>query len=94
MFTATMSKLPARHPWRGAVEPYRVRRADALIDIGERLRMTGLIFNFSSCKFSRTTQSAQSPAADNRLAVEAQIRSLLSDPLRLGMQPSLTLYWL
>ena len=34
------------------------------------------------------------PAVDNRLAVEAQIRSLLSDPLRLGMQPSLTLYWL
>jgi hypothetical protein len=28
------------------VEPYRARRADALIDIGERLRMTGLIFNF------------------------------------------------
>ena len=26
--------------------------------------------------------------------VEAQIRSLLSDPLQLGMQPSLTLYWL
>jgi hypothetical protein len=60
MFTATMSKLPARHPWRGAVEPYRVRRADALIDIGERLRMTGLIFNFRGCKFSRTTQSARS----------------------------------
>src|SRR5271165_1285025 len=36
----------------------------------------------------------EAPAADNRLAVEAQIRSLLSNPLRLGMQPSLTLYWL
>jgi hypothetical protein len=36
----------------------------------------------------------EAPAADNRRAVEAQIRSLLSDPLRLGMQPSLTLYWL
>jgi len=33
------------------------------------------------------------PAADNRLAMEAQIRSLLSNPLRLGMQSSLTLYW-
>jgi len=33
-----------------------------------------------------------SPAADNRLAVEAQIRSLRSDPLPFGMQPSLTLY--
>jgi phosphoglycerate dehydrogenase-like enzyme len=27
-------------------EPYRARRADALIDIGERLRIKGLIFNF------------------------------------------------
>jgi hypothetical protein len=34
------------------------------------------------------------PASDNRLAVRAQIRSLRSNPLRLGMQPSLTLYWL
>jgi len=38
--------------------------------------------------------TARSAAADNRLAVEAQIRSLRSNPLRLEMQPSLTLYWL
>jgi len=37
---------------------------------------------------------AKLAVADNRLAVEAQIRSLRSNPLRLGMQPSLTLYWL
>jgi hypothetical protein len=36
----------------------------------------------------------EAPAADNRLEVEAQIRSLRSNPLRLGMRPSLTLYWL
>ena len=36
----------------------------------------------------------EAPAADSRLAGEAQIRSLRSNPLRLGMQPSLTLYWL
>src|SRR6516225_3015794 len=36
----------------------------------------------------------EAAAADNWLAVEAQIRSLRSNLLRLGMQPSLTLYWL
>jgi hypothetical protein len=61
MFTATMSKLPARHPWRGAVEPYRVRRADALIDIGERLRMTGLIFNFRGQILANDAVGAKPP---------------------------------
>ena len=37
---------------------------------------------------------AKLPPLITRLAVEGQIRSLLSNPLRLGMQPSLTLYWL
>jgi hypothetical protein len=36
----------------------------------------------------------EAPAADNRLEVEGQIRLLRSNPLRLGTQPSLTLYWL
>jgi hypothetical protein len=43
---ARCAELPVRHPWQDAVESYRARRAHALIDIGERLRMTGLIFNF------------------------------------------------
>src|SRR6516165_12082558 len=43
---ARCAELPARHPWRDAAEPYRARRADALIDIGERLWITGLSFNF------------------------------------------------
>ena len=40
-----LCRIPARHRWRDAVEPYRGRRADAVIDIGERRRMTGLIFH-------------------------------------------------
>ena len=43
---ARCAELPTRDPWRNAAEPYRARRADALIDIGERLRITGLIFTF------------------------------------------------
>jgi hypothetical protein len=47
--------LPARHPWRDAAEPYRARRADALIDISKRLQMTGLIFNFLWLRILATT---------------------------------------
>ena len=47
-----------------------------------------------TANFLRQMQWREVPAAANRRAVEAQIRSLLSNPLRLGTRPSLTLYWL
>jgi hypothetical protein len=92
---ARCAESPPRHPWRDAAELYRARRADALIDMGERLRITGLIFNLQRRRIlANDCSRREAPSPDNRLAVEAQIRSLLSDPLRRGMQPSLTLYWL
>jgi hypothetical protein len=51
------------------VEPYRTRRTDALIDIGERLRTSGLIFNFKRLRILASDCSRrEAPAADNRLA--------------------------
>ena len=44
--------------------------------------------------FEITAVGAKLAPLINRLAVEAQIRLLRSNPLRLGMQPSLTLHWL
>src|SRR5262250_1740584 len=53
---ARCPELPACHPRRDAVEPYRLRRADALISDGARIRIRELISDFwLSREFSRTT---------------------------------------
>ena len=57
---------------------YRVRRADALIDIGKRLRITGLIFSYWRLRILANCSRRDAPAADNGLATRRadQIASL------------------
>jgi hypothetical protein len=72
---------------------------DDAVDEIKRQRLVGIDRAPSEIEFARFGRAdrpgeKEAPAADNRRAVEAQIRSLLSNPLQLGMQPSLTPYWL
>ena len=70
------------------------------IDVAEWLKGLGLVryeprfAKIAQFELRMTTYGAQLPPPITGLVVEAQIRLLRSNPLRLGMQPSLTLYWL
>src|SRR6516164_2088074 len=94
---ARCPELPACHPRRDAVEPYRLRRADALISVGARIRITELIFNFwLSCEFSRTTavvKGFRMPASHGaRGCMEAGVRKASKEETAGEYAPAVSVY--
>jgi hypothetical protein len=74
----------ARAPALGrAAELYRARRADALIDIGGRLRMTGLIFNFWRLRILADDCGRRSPVVTS--TIDEREKLPLHNLIQLGM---------